>query len=253
MTVKVGCCGFAVRGGMKAYFQEFNLIELQSTFYKLPRMETARRWRSEAPDSFEFTLKAFQVVTHPSSSPTWRKAGLKVPPDTASRYGLLRPTDENLRAWDETAAIAEALRAPLVVVQCPPSFTYCARTREDMTEFFTQVTRCGFKVAWEPRNPSWTPERVRAACDRLDLVHVVDPLREIAASGGPVRYYRLHGLGERLYSYRYSDADLRRLYDEVIKPLKTLPDGSREIYLLWNNIAMAEDASRFKRLLSRHS
>lgn len=251
VMLKVGCCGFAVKGGMRAYFKEFDLVELQSTFYKLPRRQTAQRWRSEAPERFEFAMKASQMVTHPPSSPTWRKAGLKVPAEEASKYGLLRPTEENLHAWEETASIAEVLQAPVVVVQCPPSFTYSPETMWEMVEFFARARRRGFEVAWEPRHPSWTPDRVRAACDRLNLIHVVDPLRETAVSSGPLRYYRLHGLGERPYSYRYSDADLRRLYEEVISPLRRPPDDSDQVYLLWNNIAMTEDASRFKRLLSQ--
>ncbi|MEM2905987.1 MAG: DUF72 domain-containing protein [Candidatus Bathyarchaeia archaeon] len=250
MILKIGCCGFAVKGGMRAYFKEFNLVELQSTFYKLPRRETAQRWRSEAPKSFQFTLKASQMVTHPPSSPTWRKAGLQVSPQDADKYGLLKPTEENLRVWDETAAIAETLRAPVVVVQCPPSFTYSTRRMEEMAEFFFRAERGHFDVAWEPRHSSWTTERVRAACKQLNLIHVVDPLREAEVSSGAVRYYRLHGLGKRLYSYRYTDTDLRRLYEEVVKPLQNLPDDACRVYLLWNNISMVEDALRFKRLLS---
>lgn len=45
--VKVGVCGF--RGGMKDYFSQFRLVEVQQTFYKMPRLETVQRWRREAP------------------------------------------------------------------------------------------------------------------------------------------------------------------------------------------------------------
>jgi uncharacterized protein YecE (DUF72 family) len=55
--VKIGCCGFAV--GMKDYFRQFKLVEVQQTFYKIPRLETALRWREAAPTDFEFTLKAW--------------------------------------------------------------------------------------------------------------------------------------------------------------------------------------------------
>jgi len=55
--VKVGCCGFS--GGMRNYFGHFRLVEVQQTFYKLPKLETALKWRSQAPADFEFTLKAW--------------------------------------------------------------------------------------------------------------------------------------------------------------------------------------------------
>ncbi len=67
--VKVGCCGFP--RGMKPYLSRFRLVEVQQTFYKLPRMETVVRWRQQAPDDFEFIIKAWQVITHPPSSPAY--------------------------------------------------------------------------------------------------------------------------------------------------------------------------------------
>ena len=51
--VKVGCCGFP--GGRQNYFSRFRLVEVQQTFYKLPRLATAVGWRQQAPPGFEFT------------------------------------------------------------------------------------------------------------------------------------------------------------------------------------------------------
>jgi len=45
--VKVGCCGFP--RGMKHYFSQFRLVEVQQTFYKPPQVETALKWRQQAP------------------------------------------------------------------------------------------------------------------------------------------------------------------------------------------------------------
>ncbi|RLE50833.1 MAG: DUF72 domain-containing protein, partial [Candidatus Methanomethylicota archaeon] len=94
MAVKVGCCGWAVRGGKQAYYKEFSLIELQETFYKLPKVDTVKSWREEAPSSFEFAVKAWQAITHPTTSPTWKKAGVKIPAEKADKYGNLQPTRE---------------------------------------------------------------------------------------------------------------------------------------------------------------
>ncbi len=69
LRVKVGCCGFP--GGMKKYFSQFRLVEVQQTFYKMPRLKTAQKWRQEAPSDFEFTLKAWQLITHSPTSATY--------------------------------------------------------------------------------------------------------------------------------------------------------------------------------------
>jgi len=247
--IKAGCCGFAVQGGINAYYKKFSLVELQSTFYKLPRLETAKKWRKAAPEGFEFTLKAFQAITHPVTSPTWRKAGVKVPLERAERYGFLKPTDENIEAWESTRRIAEVLEAKVVVVQCPPTFIYSVATVTDINGFFNSINRDGLEIAWEPRNPSWLPEIVKILCDKLNLVHVVDPFKERTVTAyRELIYYRLHGLGKRMYVYKYTDEDHRRLYTEFVEPYTQY---GKEVYILWNNVAMAEDAERFQKLISK--
>jgi len=90
--VKVGCCGFAK--GRRQYFAHLKLVEVQQTFYRPPQPETAARWREEAPPEFEFAVKAWQLVTHSPSSPTYRRCGLDIPPERKDRYGYFSPSAE---------------------------------------------------------------------------------------------------------------------------------------------------------------
>jgi uncharacterized protein YecE (DUF72 family) len=202
METKVGCCGFAL--GMRRYFSQFELVEVQQTFYKPPGVETALSWRRESPSGFEFTLKAWQLITHPPSSPTYRRAGVGIPPQRRDCYGFFRPTDEVMAAWHRTEEIARALEAKVVVFQCPRSFEESVR---NMREFFGSVERGDFIFAWEPRG-EWSEERVASLCQGLDLVHCVDPMKGSPLYGG-LRYFRLHG-GPG-YRHTYSDAELKRL------------------------------------------
>lgn len=249
MSLKVGCCGWAVKGGMEAYFNEFPLIELQSTFYKLPRLSTATRWRELAPASFEFSLKSWQAITHPVTSPTWRKAGVKIEPEKAERYGHLRPTSENFEAWERTLEVALALKAQVVVVQLPPSMDASSGNVSNMREFFSTVDRRGVRIAVEFRHDSWRPEIVYKACRELDLIHVVDPFKcETVTRDAELIYYRLHGLGERTYVYDYSDEELIRLCRSWVRPL--IGEG-KQVYVLFNNTAMAKNAKRMMELCAQ--
>jgi len=248
VPVKVGCCGWAVKGGMEAYFREFKLIELQTTFYRLPNVSTAEGWRARAPEDFEFTMKSWQAVTHPPSSPTWRRAGLKPPPERAERYGHLKPTEENFEAWDRTMEVARALRARIIVVQLPPSFEASDENLRNMRDFFSSIDRRGVLIAVEFRHGSWTAEVAARACLENGLVHVVDPFKaRPAVEDQQVVYYRLHGLGPRMYVYDYSDEELLRLHREWVKPHA---ERGAEVYVLFNNTAMAEDARRFREIAS---
>ncbi len=69
--VRIGLCGFTM--AFEDYVREYRLVEVQQTFYEPPRDGTMRRWRAQAPMDFEFTVKAWQLVTHDASSPTYRR------------------------------------------------------------------------------------------------------------------------------------------------------------------------------------
>jgi len=232
--VKVGCCGF--RGGMKDYFSQFRLVEVQQTFYKIPRLETAQRWRREAPAEFEFTLKAWQIITHPACSPTYRKVGIKVPPGAEENYGFFRPGDEVHEAWEKTRRFAQALEAKVIVFQCPPSFKETQENIDNMRRFFQSVKDSRFVFAWEPRG-GWSEQTIKALCSELGLIHCVDPM-ERESLYGELWYFRLHG-GPR-YQHRYSEEELERLKGKV---------EYKEIYVLFNNLNMYHDALAFLRLM----
>jgi uncharacterized protein YecE (DUF72 family) len=240
--VKIGCCGFA--GSQASYFEQFQLVEVQQTFYEPPRLSTAQRWRGLAPADFEFTLKAWQIITHEATSPTYRRLRTPLNDKSSQAVGSFKPTEEVRAAWMRTREIALALRARAIVFQCPASFQPTPDNTENLRQFFKAVrreTRRGderFVFAWEPRGP-WPEATIAELCKDLDLVHAVDPFvrRPVTRDGF---YFRLHGLGG--YRHRYSDAELRRLAEWV----QGFPGG----YCLFNNLSMREDAQRFARLLA---
>ncbi|MEM0239859.1 MAG: DUF72 domain-containing protein [Candidatus Nezhaarchaeales archaeon] len=248
MTVKIGCCGWAVKGGMKKYFEVFDLIELQSTFYRLPSVETAKRWRDEAPPNFTYTMKAWQALTHPPSSPTWRKSGLKISGEEYDRYGHLKPTRENFRAWDRTLEVAKTLMCSVLVLQMPPSFVKSDENISNVINFLKSVERPkGLTIGIEFRHESWDIETIRRLCEELEIIHIVDPFKQsFAMTPSQVIYYRLHGLGRRAYVYDYSMEELRRLYESWIRPY----EKDKMIYVLFNNTNMANDALDLKKIVT---
>jgi len=232
--VKVGCCGFP--RGMKHYFSQFRLVEVQQTFYKLPRVETALRWRQTAPTDFEFTIKAWQVITHPPSSPTYRKAGLAISREKEADYGYFKPSGEVMAAWHKTREIAQAVRARIIVFQCPASFVASTENIDNMRQFFHSLAKDDFLFAWEPRG-LWSDDTIINLCQELGLIHCVDPL-QTKPLHGIINYFRLHG-GPG-YRHTYSDQELEQLRQMT---------GSKESYVLFNNITMYDDALRFTSLL----
>ena len=258
MPVKTGCCGYRFynppeevrrryRDRLQAYVSQYELVELNSTFYELPRPSTARRWRELADEvnpEFEFIVKCNQRITHPATSPTYRKIRAKIPPDRADRYGFFRQTEEVYQAWEETRRICEELRARICLFQCPASFRPTEENLANMEAFFSSVERSGMLFAFEPRGGDWRPELVRELCERLELTHVVDPFRDRPAHVHEVVYFRLHGLGRKAYAYKFRDEELLEL-----RGMCSEYEERWDVYVLWNNYEMYDDCMRFSMLL----
>ena len=233
--IKVGCCGFPVKRGM--YYQNFSVVEVQQTFYQIPRISTGERWREEAPPDFEFAMKAWQLITHEPSSPTYRRLRTVIPEGKKKDYGFFKGTEEVHSAWVRTVEFARALGVKKILFQCPGSFDPSNDHIKNLKQFFKKINRESFTFIWEPRG-QWEREEVERLCQELDILPCLDIF-----SGPPTRekllYVRLHG--KTGYRYTYSEEDMLIL----LKKTKPFPQA----YLLFNNLSMYDDAHRLKKLL----
>ncbi|MFN3621626.1 MAG: DUF72 domain-containing protein [Nitrososphaerales archaeon] len=243
MDVKVGCCGLAGLT-LSKYAERFNVIEIQSTFYKLPLPETALRWRRNVPDRFEFTMKAFQGLTHPISSPTWRRAGSQKPMEKQEYYGHLQPSNETFECWRKTLHIYTLLKATFCVINLPPSFNKTDENLKRILNFFKDRRA---NIGIEFRHPSWIKENQQTAeaLKAINAVHIVDPFTSKPLIESSIQYFRLHGLGSRPYIYTYSDDDLMKLRKIVQE------QSADTVYVMFNNTSMRDDAQRFIKLLHK--
>ncbi|MEM1632835.1 MAG: DUF72 domain-containing protein [Sulfolobales archaeon] len=244
--ILIGTCGIPVR--KEEIYRNLDAVEIQETFYNLIPLERAGKILLERPEGFVVAAKVFQAITHPSTSPTWRKMRGRLEGDL-SMYGDLKPSRENLNAWEKFLNIAKAMRAEIAVFQTPPSFGYSAENYSNVVEFFRSIDRGGLKIAWEPRG-SWNkPDNRDILCriyEDLGVIQALDIFRNKPCTGSQDSLYiRLHGIGagEVNYRYRYSDEDLIRLRDMILET------HHRTIYIMFNNVYMYEDAVRMKKLL----
>ncbi|MDB4941151.1 MAG: hypothetical protein JWP97_685 [Labilithrix sp.] len=240
--VRVGLCGFTI--AIADYPVHFPVVEVQQTFYEPPADATMQRWIAATPRGFEFTVKAWQLITHEGKSPTYRRLRQPLTPEERETCGGFRDSAIVRRAFTRTLACAKLLGATAVLFQCPASFKPDAASVARLRTFFRTIAGplrpAGVRYLWEPRGPAWSREidLARSLCAELDLVHVIDPFVDPPHAEDPApAYFRLHGItGAR---HVYSDAELARL-------LAMTPDDA---YVMFNNIPRAGDAKRFLRLL----
>lgn len=236
MDVRVGLCGWTV--SQSSYVRRFPVVEVQHTFYEPPADAVLTRWRTQVPASFEFTMKAWQLVTHESSSPTYRRLRQPLPDDARGQVGAFRTTHPVLAGWRRTLECARILQATAVLLQCPRSFRPTAANVGRLRSFLSQVERPAGRLLWEPRG-EWPTQLLSELCAELDLVHVVDPMHAETVTPEQT-YYRLHGTtGSR---HVHTDDELHRL--------RGLIDDRPSPYVMFNNLPRAGDAERFLALLS---
>jgi hypothetical protein len=64
--INVGCCGYPA--ATKKYYDRFNLVEINRTFHKFPKITTVKKWREEAPKGARADItKAFKSLIESSS------------------------------------------------------------------------------------------------------------------------------------------------------------------------------------------
>ena len=233
--IKVGTCGFGV--GQVEYARTFSCVEVQHTFYQPPRLTTLNRWRQQMPPEFEFTLKAWQLITHEAKSPTYRRLKRKLSETEKAEAGYFRATAIVNEAWVATLSSAKALKAKTILFQCPSSFKQTAENIARMEKFFGSIDRQDLNLCWEPRG-EWDAGVVRSICVSFGLCHVVDPF--VGETVTPDNYYfRLHGRNG--WRYQYELAELSELATSIAK--------SKRGYVFFNNSKMTEDALKFCQVL----
>ncbi|MBX5326926.1 MAG: DUF72 domain-containing protein [Candidatus Bathyarchaeia archaeon] len=224
--IKVGCCGYPV--AMDQYYARFRLVEINKTFYEIPKTATVEKWRETAPTDFEFTVKANKSISHQHK---------------------LNTTEPCLKAFEQTKIICKLLKAKILLIQTAASFT--PDRLDAAKDFFKTVPRDDLLIIWETRGSEWETPNVRRrlaeALREVDVSHVTDPFKALPAYTNKVAYFRLHGLGKAMYYYQYTNEELEKLKTVA----NAFEDKGKETYVLFNNLAMFEDAVRFQQFLQK--
>ena len=210
-TVRIGCAGWSIPAQharlfgagdshLARYATRFDVVEINSTFYRPHQPRTFERWAADVPPGFRFSTKLPKWITH--------EARLHGSGDALSAF------------FDSLAGLGPKLGG--VLVQLPPSLAFDARLAD---RFFAMLRRrCQARVACEPRHASWFAPAVDAVWKRYAIARVAAdpaPLPEAAMAGGAGaaarwRYWRWHG-APRMYYSRYEAPALQALARDLAR------------------------------------
>ena len=119
---------------LKKYAAILPTVEIDSTFYGIPRASTVEKWRDETPADFMFSAKVPQSITHEKS---------------------LRDCGEEMTAFVKRMAVLGDKLGPLLL-QFPYGFKY--ECFDDLQAFLPMLP-ADFSFAVEVRHKSWLNER----------------------------------------------------------------------------------------------
>ncbi|MCI4434589.1 MAG: DUF72 domain-containing protein [Thermoplasmata archaeon] len=226
----IGVCGFCEK--RQSIYKDFDVLELQNTFYDFVREEWLKKLREESKD-FEFTLKALQIITHKKDSPTYRRYRSSL--GNMDNYGNFRDTEEVNEAMRVMLSYANILNSKIIIFQTPPSFSENDENIKNIYEFFKRYRKNNIIYGWENRG-KWNSDTLKEIFESLGIIHVVDPFFSESITK-EMRYFRLHGKGG--YSYSYTNDDLMYLKGKV-------KNGD---YIMFNNTNMCNDARSFRKMI----
>jgi uncharacterized protein YecE (DUF72 family) len=212
---------FPGQSGLPRYAEYFNAVEVNSTFYRLPRAQTIERWREGTPAGFRFTVKVPRSITH---------------------EGRLSGVEPELGELCERVARFERKLGALLI-QLPASFEFEARLVE---RFISQLAgSTAAPLVFEPRHPSWfTDEATRLLVERDVARAAADPACCPAAAqplpASRVVYFRWHG-SPRMYFSAYLPERVAELGTSVLAARQS-GGVRRDVYCFLDNTALGAAA-----------
>ena len=277
--LRIGCCGFPL--SLRRYAEEFSLVEVQQTFYQPPQLRTLEKWRSAVPAGFEFALKAWQIITHEASSPTYRRLREERSPKQRREAGGFRQNATVMYAWRRTLECARALESRCVLFQCPARFGPTPANKANLRAFFREIkpelvssailqSRVGAEVApgFSPPPAALKGGATQLETEKLPSTSHAGPLTCVWEPRGEWRAEEVKELCEELdlvhgvdpfqqhatagpfgYFRLHGRTGYRYRYsDQELEELLDMAKKHALCYVLFNNISMLEDARRFQRL-----
>ena len=147
---------------MLAYYsRRLPAVEINNTFYRLPQASMIENWREQVPESFRFSIKATQRITH---------------------IKRLKNCSEETKYLLDTASLLGD-RLGVVLFQLPPNSKKDVERLREFLDCLREPIRCAFEF----RHESWLADDTFAALQAKNCALVISdtdekPLDEIVVT-----------------------------------------------------------------------
>jgi uncharacterized protein YecE (DUF72 family) len=192
------------------YAKYFDTVEINNTFYHLPKIRTFNTWRETVPGNFIFALKASRFITHMKK--------------------LKAPKTSSKKLFNRMQKLRETLGP--ILFQLPPGWS---RNDERLAKFLASLSP-GHSYVFEFRDPSWLTQEIYDLLKEHNAAFCIHDFRgertprEITAD---FTYIRMHGPRRAAYSGSYPPRILKGWAEQIHEWQSRL----RAIFVYFNNDA----------------
>jgi uncharacterized protein YecE (DUF72 family) len=238
-SIHVGCSGWVYRHWRETYYPpglpqkqwfshyaaEFDTVEINASFYRLPLLKTFEGWRDKAAEGFRYAVKVNRFITH-------NKKLLDCAEPVAEFADLARNLGKHL--------------GPLLH-QLPPGL----HRNDDRLQTYLEQLPTDLEHVVEFRHASWFDAEVKALLNRHAVGFVAHDLAGLVSprwASGRTAYVRFHGTGGKYWG-RYSEEQMR----DWAMWLTEQAQGGRSAWAYFNNDIHGhalEDARTLKRAVA---
>ena len=216
---------FSAKEMLRFYASRFAAVEINNSFYRLPKETVLRSWSEQVPPEFRFVLKAPRIITH---TKRLKDAGAEV----EDLFSVIKALGSNQSA---------------ILFQLPPNF----KKDVERLQTFLCLLPADRQVAFEFRHSSWFTDEVYALLNQFHAGFVINasphfPSREMITD--QIMYIRFHGPG-KLYNSLYSQEQLQTWADKIRPQL-----AQHAVYGFFNNTFAGQalqNANELRDLLSQ--
>ncbi len=220
-SIRIGCSGWNYKHWRELFYpkglpqkrwfafyaEHFDTVEINNSFYMLPKPETFDKWREQAPPGFRYAVKANRYLTQAKK---------------------LKDCEEPIERMMSAARHLGPTLGP-VLYQMPPSFGI----NLERLETFLKLVPKDVTNVFEFRNSSWYVPETFDLLDRYGAVFCIHDMPGSASERiavGPATYVRFHG-GEGKYWGRYSDEGLMWWAEWLVEQARS----GRPVWCYFNN------------------
>jgi uncharacterized protein YecE (DUF72 family) len=270
--IRVGVCSWAdetltkvwypkgIKSGeerLRYYAERFDVVEANSTYYRLPDPHLVENWADRTPEDFTMHVKAFGVMTrHPVKIDQLPTDLRDVPTDDRGRVD--RPPREYRaevfrRFHDALEPLRSTGKLGGILMQFPPYIVYKPASLEYLE--WSQEQLGGDEMMVEFRHASWLDEEHRADTLRFledhRMTHVIVDAPQtggknvsptVVAATSDTGYIRFHGRNAETWNKRTGSAAERFDYlysehelHEWVPRLRELAGEAKTVYAMFNN------------------